>query len=400
MAAAGRAAVFVSALIVLAAVGAGVYYSQAVRSSQTGTGSHVGSTQTGTVSYAEVTNASLGLRLSLRVNSTVVPSEEAIAINASLVNTRTTPNNLTASSDWAARGLTAGSCDNGNATNKLFFPVGLDIFRGYYGMNNVSSATHAIDWWPLVECIADGVQVGSQYLPLENITSYSLLPGNDSGTYAGYYVASTSSPPPVCSGGVCKYSGNVTRTYAKGVFPERITLEQTINAANRTGPGFYSSLGSSLPANYTLLVGDEWGQLAMLHFQVVASKKVPTVGGFLTWGGCAASYRSNGTAYAEPCIASSLSGAHVFDCAGAAASQAGCSVTLIGSGTFQTPMLNGSGQFNSPVLNNTLTVWFPYTGGAAQPAGTNCYFRVAHDYTGSPYGHCYALNSTSFVIGT
>jgi hypothetical protein len=40
------------------------------------------------------------------------------------------------------------------------------------------------------------------------------------------------------------------------------------------------------------------------------------------------------------------------------------------------------------------------SGGAAQPAGTNCYFRVAHDYMGSPYGHCYALNSTAFVIGT
>jgi len=127
----------------------------------------------------------------------------------------------------------------------------------------------------------------------------------------------------------------------------------------------------------------------------VASNSIPRVGSFLAWGGCADSYRSNGTAYAEPCTASELGGAHVFDCASAAASQAGCSVTLVDSGTFP-----GSGQFNSPILNNTLTVWFPYTGGAAQPAGTNCYFQVAHHYTGSAYGHCYSLNSTSFVIGT
>ena len=46
-----------------------------------------------------------------------------IGINASVVNTRTTSNNLTASDDWAAKGMSAGACDNGNATNKLFFPM-------------------------------------------------------------------------------------------------------------------------------------------------------------------------------------------------------------------------------------------------------------------------------------
>ena len=399
MASTGRAAVFVSALILLAAVGTGFYFSQTLHSSQTGTSSSTEFTQTGIVSSTEVTNASLGLRLSLSVNATVIPSEDVIEINASVVNTRTTAINLTASDDWAAQGLTEGACNCGNATNKLFDPVGLDVFRGDYGMDNLSSAGQPINWWPLAECPVDGVQVGTQYLPLENITSYSLLPGNDSGTFAGYYLASTSSPPPVCSGGICTYSANVTRTYAKGVFPTRMGFEQTINAANGT-EGFYSSLGSSLPSNYTLVAGDEWGQLTLIHFQVVASNSIPKVGSFLTWGGCAASYRSNGTAYEEPCTASELSGAHVFDCASAAASPSGCSVTMVGSGMFPTPMLNGTGQFNSPILNNTLTVWFPRTGGAAQPAGTNCYFQVAHHYTASPYGYCYALNSTAFVIGT
>jgi hypothetical protein len=395
LAATGRAAVFVSALVLLAAVGTGFYLTQSVHSSQTGTSSGTASTQTGIVSSTEVANATLGLQLSLSVNATVIPSEGEIGINASVVNTRTTPNNLTASDAWALEGLTSGGCNYGNATNKLFYPIGLDVFRGTYGMDNISSAGQPIDWWALVECPADGVSVGTQYLPLESITSYSLLPGNDSGTYAGYYVASTSSPPPVCSGGVCVSSPNVTRTYAKGVFPAWMDYQVSINAANRTGLGAYNALGSSLPASYTLVAGDEWGQLTILHFQVVASNKIPAVGSFLTWGECADSYVSNGTAYAEPCWASELSGAYVFDCASAAASQAGCSVTLVGSGTFP-----GSGQSSSPILNNTLTVWFPYTGGAAQPAGTNCYFLVAHHYTGSPYGDCYALNSTAFVIGT
>jgi hypothetical protein len=298
LAATGMVAVFVFALVLLAAVGTGFYLSQTVLTSRTGTSPSTESTQTGIVSSTEVTNASLGLRLSLSVNATVIPSEEEIGINASLVNTRTTPNNLTASDGWALEGLTSGGCNYGNATNKLFSPVGLDVFRGTYGMNNISSAGQPIDWWALVECPADGVSVGTQYLPLENITSYSLLPGNDSGTYAGYYLASTSSPPPVCSGGVCVSSPNVTRTYAKGVFPTRMDYQDSISAANRTGLGDYNALGSSLPATYTLVAGDEWGQLTLLHFQVVASNKIPAVGSFLAWGGCAASYRSNGTAYA------------------------------------------------------------------------------------------------------
>jgi len=354
-------------------------------------------TYAGPGSTVETSNLSLGLKLTLSVNATTIPSQDAIGITASILNTLPTANNLTAASAWAIDGLSAGPCNSGNATNKLYYPVGIGVFKGTYGLNNISSAGSPLFVWAEISCIVQGVSVGAQYYALRSITSYSLLPGSENGTYAGYYAVPGTPPPPVCNGGVCTYTGQTPVTLTKGVFPTRFSFQDSINAAN--GSGFYNSLHSSLPANYTLVAGDEWGQLTLLHFQVVASNKIPTVGSFLAWGGCAASYRSNGTAYEEPCTASELGGAHVFDCASAAASQAGCSVTLVGSGNFQTPMLNGSGQFNSPILNNTLTVWFPYTGGAAQPAGTNCYFRVAHHYTGSPYGHCYALNSTAFVIG-
>lgn len=333
-------------------------------------------TKAGPGTTVETTDSTLGLKLTLSVNSTTIPSQEAIGISASVVNTRTTANNLTASDDWAAQGLSEGACNYGNATNKLFFPIGLDIFRGNYGKDNLSSAGQPIDWWPLVECPVDGVTVGTQYLPLENITSYSLFPGNDSGTYAGYYLASTTSPPPVCSGGVCTYSANITRTYAKGVFPMRMAFEQTINAAN--GTGFYSSLGSSLPAKYTLVAGDEWGQLTLLHFSVVASNSLPKVGSFLAnGGGCA---ENNNPA---PCTTSEFSQAFIFNCASQAATPSGC--------TTQVP---SSGPWGS---SYTITVRYPYTGQPGEPATDNCMFSVP-GVTGSPYAYCFMVNATSFAL--
>jgi hypothetical protein len=135
---------------------------------------------------AETANPSLGLKLMLSVNSTTIPSQDAIGITASVLNTLPTENNLTASNNWAIDGLSSGPCDLGNSTNKLFFPVGVGVFRGNYGLNNISSAGSPLLVWALVECIVGGVSVGNQYYALGSITSYSLLPGSDNGTYAGY----------------------------------------------------------------------------------------------------------------------------------------------------------------------------------------------------------------------
>ena len=335
---------------------------------------------TGPGSATVTTNSSsLGLKLTLSVNSTMIPSQDAIHITTSVLNTLPTANNLTASNAWAIGGLSAGPCDLGNSTNKLFFPVGIGVFRGTYGLNNLSSAGKPLSVWALVECVSDGVSVGNQYYPLHSITSYSLLAGRDNGTYAGYYAVPGAQPPPVCNSGVCTYTANNTESLAKGTFPTRMAVQESIYAANSTAGLGYNSLGSSLPANYTLVAGDEWGQLTILHFSVVASHNLPEVGSFLAnGGGCAENNNP------VPCTASGFSQAFIFNCAAQAASTSGCTAQVPSSGPWS-------------AKSYTITVWYPYSGKSGEPSGDNCMFSVPGD-TGSPYAYCFMVNSTAFAL--
>ena len=315
-------------------------------------------------STTETAGSSLGLKLVLVVNSTIIPSQDAIGITASVLNVGPTANNLTASDNWAVNGLKAGSCDpQGNSTNKLFFPVGLGVFRGAYGLNNLSSAGSPLLVWGLVECIVDGVSVDNQYYPLSSITSYSLLPGSYSGTYAGYYVVSYT-----------------PETLAKGVFPTQMVDQAAIYAAN--GTGFYNSLNSSLPANYTLVAGDEWGQVTLLHFSVVASNNLPQVGSFLANGVGGGACAENGSPV--PCFTSEFSQAFIFNCAAQAATASGCTTQVLSSGPWN-------------ATSYTITVRYPYIGQPGEPTGINCMFSVP-GYTSSPYAYCFMTNATAFAL--
>jgi hypothetical protein len=293
------------------------------------------------------------------------------------MNTMSTANNLTASNGWAINGLSSGPCDLGNSTNKLFSPVGLGVFRGTYGLNNLSSAGSPLFVWALVECPADFVFIGNQSYGLSSISSYSLLPGSDNGTYAGYYAVPGTPSPPICNSGVCTYT-QTPETLAKGVFPTRMADQVAINAANSTGFSSYNSLLSSLPANYTLVAGDEWGQVALLHFSVVASNNLPQVGSFLANGAGGGRCTENDSPV--PCVTSEFSEAFIFNCAAQAATASGCTTQVLSLGT-----------------SYTITVRYPYTGQPGEPAGDNCMFSVAGD-TASPYAYCFMVNATAFVL--
>jgi hypothetical protein len=159
-----------------------------------------------------------------------------------------------------------------------------------------------------------------------------------------------------------------------------MSVQETINAAN--GTGFYNSLGSSLPANYTLVAGDEWGQLVVLHFEVTPSNNLPTVGSFLAASGACT---ENGSPV--PCVTSEFSGAFIFDCAAEAATSAGCT----------TQVSSGVGDAGSPLTHYTITVRYPYVGQAGEPAGDNCMFNVPGD-TSPPYAYCFMVNGTAFAM--
>jgi hypothetical protein len=300
----------------------------------------------------EASNSTLGLELVLSVNSTTIPSEDAISIAASVLNSRPTANNLTASTDWPVQGLTSGPCPSGGPST---FPAGIAVFRGYYGMNNLSSAK-PLEIWPLITCPAEAQL---------NVTSYSFLPKDDVANYSGYPV--TSSPP----------------SPARQESYTRIAFGASIYAAN--GTGFYSSLDSSLPAAYTLVAGDEWGQIVPLYFKVTASDNLPKVGNFLSsTGGCSPG----------PCTGQRFSDALVFNCAEAAATPAGCAAIYS----------EGVRYSAAPPVNYTVTVWYPSYNQPNEPAWANCKYNVTPVGALIPpptpilFGYCLMVNSTAFVV--
>jgi hypothetical protein len=317
------------------------------------------SLSTGVLS-AQTINASLGLELVASLNSTEIPSEEAIDISGQVNNVLMNANNLTASSDWAIPGLSAGSCDSGNSTNKLFFPIGLAIFRGNYGLNNLSGAS-PLSVWAAISCPVDFAFNGTTIVgDWSSLSDYSLLPGSDNGSQSGYIRTSQS-------------------LEESGVFPTELNMSAQFSANSGTGFRQYNSLLSAEPANYTVAVGDEWGQLVLLHFSVVASNNLPVYGFFLAAsGGCSAS------GYPVPCFASDFSQAFIFNCAGAAATAAGCEVEAS----------SGAG---SPQSNYTITIWYPKLNQTGEPTWANCEYSVKGDGS-SPFGYCFKTNSTAFVF--
>lgn len=337
----------------------------------------VGSNQTSSslsisTTSVETTNSSLGLKLVLSVNSTTIPSQDPISITVKLVNTLATMNNLTAVNDWAIQELESGPCDIGNATNNLLDPAGIGIFRGYYGMNNLTSA-RPLPIWAGIECINRIGSIGTQPVTVVNITSYSFLPAGNNGSvfYAGYYILQQNTSRS-CSAKLCTYYPTPEQ-FAKGTFPTTASYNAEVYSAN--GTGFFNSLNSSLPATYTLAAGDEWGQIILLHFSVTPSHNLPIVGSFLSspsQGGCTAG------GVPEPCTSTYFSDAVIFNCASEAATSSGCVKHL-----------------TSGVGNYSITIWYPYVNQTGEPQISNC--KWSEQGITFSYGYCFLINSTAFV---
>jgi hypothetical protein len=312
-------------------------------------------------SAEQTVNSTLGLNLTLSANSTVIPSGNPINISASLTNILSTYNNLNASIDWTLQSLSLGQCNYGGTLDnptKLFSPVALGIYSGFYDLNNISVAT-SLPFWGTLECPVQMAFNDTQqiYYPL-NITNYEFLPNNSSAYYSAYYNNGYNTS--VGYGKFAAYDQDQADVYA-------------VNGSYYLGG---NSLSSSLPSVYTVAAGDEWGQLVLLHFQVVASNNAPGLGNYIDAD--ADCGESNSTAaYNTPCTTDFLSSALVFDCTSQAASASGCTLYA-----------NGTAPFN-------ITVWYPFLNGSGVSTGANCKYEVP---TGVFYGRCYSLNSTAFVV--
>ncbi len=183
----------------------------------------------------------LGLELLLSVNSTQLSPNNSISLNITEVNILSTANNVSFSNAWAIEGLEQ-MC--------VFEPAtGFAVFSGYFALNNLSSAK-PLDLWPIVpECPASFIFNGTTIVGiLQNVTSYSFLPRSDVANYSAYYIPES--------------SNNSALLFGK--FSMSMSTIRNIFTNNSSEP----TLNSVAPAVYTLAVGDEWGDLVLLHFSV------------------------------------------------------------------------------------------------------------------------------------
>ena len=188
-----------------------------------------------------------GIGLSLAINSTVIRPNGTISLTVDEFNALSVPVNISASSQWMVQGLSEG-CPS-------FVPDGFGVLRGYYTPDNVSDGRLLNIFSPPMFCpvahvynVTNGVSGR-----LVNLTSYSFLPHSDNASYFVYYVPDN------------------TLNVTKGIFgPDQMGgFPLTISATSESTS--HDSLGSAAPATYTVVAGDEWGNLVVLHFSVVAA---------------------------------------------------------------------------------------------------------------------------------
>jgi len=185
---------------------------------------------------ASATNSTLGLSLTLSMNSTMIHPGEAIKVSVSLFNVLPKVNNLSGASNWKLDAFTNTSYPHSLGI-ACFSPANILVFKGFYDNANVSSMTNPL-------------QVG--YIPSNSClnTNYSLYLFQPNSPYAK---VSVTNPP--------QYDTTLFMSASHSIF----------------GYCNYASDGSSVclrgfPAGtYTIVAGDEWSQIVLLHFEVYNS---------------------------------------------------------------------------------------------------------------------------------
>ena len=182
-------------------------------------------------------NPSLGIRLDLSVNSTYFEPGDKIAITINERNLSPTPNKIQAASNWRLEGLSLSPCGT------LDLPIGFVILKGYYTKDNVASG-HPLQLY----------QPGPYFCPaaVSGIKSYAFDPESN--------LASV-----------------VTRTSNIGF---KLTIQgQGVFAGSwsRTMPIQGQTIFHQFSLGvYTVVGGDEWGDITILNFTVTQASCHPT----------------------------------------------------------------------------------------------------------------------------
>jgi hypothetical protein len=180
--------------------------------------------------YTSVVNDSSRLRLTLSMNSSALLTGEPVEIEISEQNTLLLTNTVANGHDWPITGLSLSPCGTLND------PIGFEILKGYHLKNDLPSTDRLDLYGP-----------GFYFCPLIllGINSYVFAPDSDLASING-----GCSPNP-CSAIPIQSQGSFTGFWS-GSIPYL------------SSPTFHSFS----PGVYTVVGGDEWGDLLVLHFVV------------------------------------------------------------------------------------------------------------------------------------
>ena len=168
-----------------------------------------------------------GLSLSLSLGSTSYNSVQQVTIVIDETNTLSKTNSVSASDKWSLSGLTVSPCGTLNYT------FGLAVYQGYYTSGDISSAT------PLR--IFNSTATYGCPMILSDINRYIFQPSSD---VAAIFQTSGTNP----------------------VVTENMNAEVQINGYWMAGQNLNED--NFAPGVYTVVAGDEWGALVVLHFTV------------------------------------------------------------------------------------------------------------------------------------
>jgi hypothetical protein len=178
-----------------------------------------------------------GLKMTMILNSTRIISGQAVSVSLSETNTLSQFNNITGATDWSYNGFQEQLCSPGIGFQNL--PFSIAIVPGYYTEANVSGTTSLpLYWskcWVLPACVSLGGPPNRyDFYPL----SSTALVHNGTGFASANESVSTT----------ISFVGS---------------YDQACLGIQVQGPPPSFPTGT-----YTVIGGDEWGQLVLLYFTV------------------------------------------------------------------------------------------------------------------------------------
>ena len=170
-----------------------------------------------------------GLSLSLSLDSTTYKPGDTITMVVSEKSILKTTNKLLVSDKWPIHGLSVDICGTRS------FPFGVAILRGNYTSGNVATAA------PLILYNPNGIVQGC-LPPVLNVTAYHFEPLSDIATLDGTAIDQSAT---------FEMSTEVSVwSYWAGIPPNAVQHDFE-------------------PGVYTVVAGDEWGAVVVVHFTVI-----------------------------------------------------------------------------------------------------------------------------------